>query len=255
MVISHIANWFHANQFILNVGKMNIVKFTQFNILCNPWTIVYDGRLLIKVLYFKFLCLFVDKHLNWKSHINKLPSKLKSVCYTIKQLSSVLNIEVLRIVYFANFPSLLYYGSIFWGSSSPGGHIFLLQKRIIRIMVGVTSKCLCRSLFRKLDTLSLPHLYIYLLMMCVVNNLDNYNMNSSVHRIYARYKNQLHRPVAELSYFQKGVFYFGIKIFNILPSTVLEHKNYKSQFKASLRKFLVANFFYSHAKFFTHCHN
>jgi len=34
-------------------------------------------------------------------------------------------------------------------------------------------------------------------MTCVVNNLDNYHMNSSIDRIDTRYKNQLHRPVAK----------------------------------------------------------
>ena len=62
-------------------------------------------------------------------------------------------------------------------------------------------------------------------MMCVVNNLDNYNIHSSIHRIDKRYKNQLQRPVEKLSCFQKGVLYFGIKIFNSLPSTILECKN------------------------------
>ena len=76
--------------------------------------------------------------------------------------------------------------------------------------------------------------------MYVVSNLDNYHMNSSIHRIDTRYKNQLHGPVAKLSCFQKGVFYSGIKILNSSPSANVECKNNKSQFKASLRRFLVA---------------
>jgi len=73
-----------------------------------------------------------------------------------------LNIEVLRVAYFASFQSLLEYGIILWGNSSHIGHIFSLQKRIIRIMFGVTSRWSCRSLFRKLDILTLSCLYIYL---------------------------------------------------------------------------------------------
>ena len=44
-VLKHITTWFHANQLILNMDKMNIVKFTPTNIVCNPLTIEYDGRL------------------------------------------------------------------------------------------------------------------------------------------------------------------------------------------------------------------
>jgi len=144
---SHFTNWFHANWLILNVGGMYIVKFTQSDVSCNPLTVVYDSKLLTKVVNFKFICLLIDKHLSWRSCIDKLLSRLSTVCYTIRKLSSVLNIEVLRTDYYANFKSFLDCGIIFWGNSSPVGHIFLLPKRIIRIMVGVTSKCSCRSLF------------------------------------------------------------------------------------------------------------
>jgi hypothetical protein len=55
MVISHNADWFHANQLILNVDKMNNVKFTPSNRLCSLLTTVYDGQIVTEVLNFKFL--------------------------------------------------------------------------------------------------------------------------------------------------------------------------------------------------------
>jgi hypothetical protein len=61
MVISHFANWFHANWLILNVDRMNIVKFTQSNVSCNPLTIVCDSNLLTKVVNFNlFVCLLIN---------------------------------------------------------------------------------------------------------------------------------------------------------------------------------------------------
>jgi hypothetical protein len=80
-------------------------------------------------------------------------------------------------------------------------------------------------------------------MMYVVDNLGNYHTNSSVHRTDTRYKNYLHRPVAKVSCFQKEVVYSRIKIFNSLPPAILECKGNKSQFQASLRRFLAANSF------------
>jgi hypothetical protein len=44
-VLKHITTWFHANQLILNMDKVNNVKFTPTNIVCNPLTIEYDGSL------------------------------------------------------------------------------------------------------------------------------------------------------------------------------------------------------------------
>jgi len=91
--------------------------------------------------------------------------------------------------------------------------------------------------------------------MYVVNNLDNYRKNSSVNTVDTRYKSQLHGPVAKLSCFQRGVFYSGIKIFSSFTSAILKCNNNKSQFKASLRRFLAANSFSSHEAFFPHSQN
>jgi hypothetical protein len=83
--------------------------------------------------------------------------------------------------------------------------------------------------------------------MYVVNNLENYHRISSVIG-FMRYKNQLHRLMVKLSCFQRGVLFSAIKIFNSFPSTILECKNNKPQFKATLRRFLVANSFCSLAE-------
>ena len=63
MVILHITTWFHAKQLILNVDKINIVKFTPSNQLSRPSTKLYDGKLLTQALNFKVLSLQFDKHL------------------------------------------------------------------------------------------------------------------------------------------------------------------------------------------------
>jgi hypothetical protein len=196
------------------LDKTNIVKFTPTNIVRNPLTIEYVGKVLTKVTNFKFLGLHIDNHFNWRRHIEWILLKLSAACYTIRKLSHVLNTDVLKIVYFTNFHSVIEYCVTFWGNSSNIGHVFLLQKKVIRIMVGASSRCSCRSLFRKLDILTLPCSYLYSLMLFVLKNMDNYQTNSSIHTMNTRCKNQLHRPVANLLSFQKGVFYSGLWIFN-----------------------------------------
>ena len=53
----------------------------------------------------------------------------------------------------------------------------------------------------------------------------------------------IHRPVANLSCFQKGASYSGIRIFNSLPQSITNLKNEKTQFKVALKKFLNAHSF------------
>jgi hypothetical protein len=74
----------------------------------------------------------------------------------MRKLSNILNAVALRIVYFAYFQSLVNYGIIFGGSSSTMHNVFLMQKRIIRIMRGLCPRSSCRCAFRKLDILTVP---------------------------------------------------------------------------------------------------
>jgi hypothetical protein len=60
-----------------------------------------------------------------------------------------------------------------------------------------------------------------------------------------RNKNQLQRPTAELSCFQKCACYAGIKIFNSITSLISR----KAQFKVALKRYLVTHFFNSVDKF------
>ena len=58
----------------------------------------------------------MDSHLSWKCHINVLLKKLNSVCFMMRKLSNLLNIDTLRIVYFAHFQSPINKGVILGGA-------------------------------------------------------------------------------------------------------------------------------------------
>jgi hypothetical protein len=58
-------------------------------------------------------------------------------------------------------------------------------------------------------------------------------------------KNHLHRPVANLSCFQKGAYYAGIKMFNILSPSIKTISDKKETFKVALKRCLNTHPFYS----------
>jgi hypothetical protein len=78
------------------------------------------------------------------------------------------------------------------------------------------------------------------IMNFIINNQEIFQTNSSLHNINTRNKLHLHN----LSCFQKGTFYAGIKIFNSLPPSVTNLKNDKAKFKTTLRKNLHTSSFY-----------
>ena len=123
------------------------------------------------------------------------------------------------------------------GNSSYSKKIFTLQKIIIRIMVGAHPRTSCRRRFTKLDILTVPSQYLYSLMSFFIGNQEKVQTNSSTHNINTINKHHLHRPVANLSCFQKGASCSGIRIFNSLPRSITNLKNEKTQFKVALKNF------------------
>jgi hypothetical protein len=213
--------------------KTNMLKFKTSNLPHQPLTVGYKQKYIKEITNIKFLGIKIDSSLTWKNHIDQMIPKLSAACYA------------LRMIYFGCFHSVMEYGVIFGGNSAGIDKVFKLQKTIVRIMAGVRSKCSCRGLFKKLDVLPVSCQYIFSLMIFVVDNLGSFQTNLTVHGLNRRNKTQLHRPIAKISCFQKGVSYAAVKIFDSLPSSISKLGNYKKQFKPALWRYLMTHCFYS----------
>jgi hypothetical protein len=97
---------------------------------------------------------------------------------------------------------------------------FYIQNKIIRIMAGTKRRVSCRELFKKFNILPLASEILLSLSSFVVDNLETFQTNSDIHNISTRYRYNLHVPNTNLSKYQNGVYYFGIKLFNNLPPTI-----------------------------------
>jgi hypothetical protein len=135
------------------------------------------------------------------------------------------------------------YGLIFWGISSYSCEIFRMQKRVTRIIVVCKSRVSCWNLSQKLKILPLKSQYIFSLLLFVVNNKDQFVVNSATYNINTRQSTNLHLPKTSLAVSQKGVHYLGIKLFNSLPSKIknslMTQKIYNSLKKSLAYKCLL----------------
>ena len=69
-------------------------------------------------------------------------------------------LNTLKSIYFANFNSHLRYGILFWGGDSQSTKVFKLQKKVVRLICNVKRKMSCRELFKTLNILPVPCVYI-----------------------------------------------------------------------------------------------
>jgi hypothetical protein len=86
-------------------------------------------------------------------------------------------------------------------------------------------------------------------MLFIIDNSNNFQTGLEIHGLHTRSKNQLFIPVANLTSVQKGIAYSGIKIYNSLPNSILNHRNDRKQFKNELYRYLLNNSFHSVKEF------
>jgi hypothetical protein len=62
------------------------------------------------------------------------------------------------------------------------------------------------------------YIYIYSLILFVINNKDLFKSNYEIHSCNTRHITNLHIPILCSTVFQKGPYYSGIRAYNHLPT-------------------------------------
>ena len=168
----------------------------------------------------------------------------------MRSLKPLVSQQMLHVVYYSHFHTIISYGLMFWGNSAHSNRVFRMQKKIIRIMTGSRSRDSCRKLFGHLNILPLPSLYIFSILRFVMKNRGLFVTNNEIHEHDTRQVHNLHLPPANLKKYQSGVFYMGIKLYNCLPAHIKEESNNIIKFESLLKKFLLDNTFYSLNEFY-----
>jgi hypothetical protein len=91
---------------------------------------------------------------------------------------------------------------------------------------------------------------IYIPNTFVIKNKDQFIPNSQVHKINKRQTSNLYLTSANLTIYQKGVYYSGIKIYNHLPTDIKNLSGDKNKVKLALKGSVLHNSFYSLEEYF-----
>jgi len=116
-------------------------------------------------------------------------------------------------------------------------------------MTGSRPKTSCKPLFQSLGILTITSQYILSLMKFLLKNQEKFTSNTKVHYINTRNKLKLHKPISNLTLYQKGVYYMRIRIFNELPDCIARLVENKKSFIFKT-VFIVSKSFYSLDEFF-----
>ena len=230
--------WFETNNLVLNEEKTNVIIFsTERTTKTKPSQITLDGKVVNTVSQAKFLGVIIDEFLKWSPHIAKLLGKLNQVCFAFRITCNYMCMQALKIMYYANFESLLRYGIIFWGNSSDAEIIFRIQKRGLRILYKMNFRESCRGVFKREGILTMYGLYLHECLLYLNKNKDKFLSNNS-NVTYNTRTLDIYYPNHRLSMSEKNPSYMCIKIFNKLPHNIKCITSFK-QFKTKTKKLLI----------------
>jgi hypothetical protein len=86
--------------------------------------------------------------------------------------------------------------------------------------------------------------------MFIVQHKDLFITSIENHNLETRQSNNLYISRGNLTIYQKGAYYLGIKIFNKLPLNIKNVNGNIVKFKIALKKFLYTNSFYTLEEYF-----
>ncbi|PSN55673.1 hypothetical protein C0J52_03183 [Blattella germanica] len=147
----------------------------------------------------KFLGIRLDDNLTWSSHTEDVSSRLSRVIFLLRNLKNFITPVYARSAYFSFFQSVFRYGLISWGNSGRIREILILQKKH-------------KPLFIKLEVLTVINLFIYDVLLYTLNNMNNYNLVSTIHNHNTRNNKNIQVPYTRLSRTVNSHMITGVKI-------------------------------------------
>ena len=93
----------------------------------------------------------------------------------------------------------------------------------------------CRQPFKQSNFLPVPSQYILSVLLFLTENKDQFMTNSQMHKITAWQTFDLYILAANLTIYQKVVYYQEIKIYYHLPKTIEDLSGAKNKFKLALK--------------------
>ena len=247
--LEKVALWLTANKLSLNVNKTHLMIFkTRKKRLSHNAHVVLNGSPIEKVKYTKFLGIFIDEELSWKYHINHISAKVSKMVGIMAKARHHLSLKLLLTLYNTMIYPYLTYCNVIWANtySTRLRSIFMLQKKIVRIITFSNYTEESRPLFKSLKILDIYELNTYLTGIFMYwyyhGNLPAYFINffvqnESIHSYGTRSATKIHIEFKRTNYAKFSLKYKGATMWNSLPDDIKNIDSF-NRFKKGLKLYI-----------------
>ena len=121
--LDKLNTWFSANQLLINIDKTNLVLFMtrqkeqHISVDQEVHNLKLSSIDIKNTEKVKFLGIFLDKNISFKSHIQYIHTKILKGIYALSRAAKILPIDALKSLYSALVLPYLNYGLLTWGGA------------------------------------------------------------------------------------------------------------------------------------------
>ena len=169
--LSNVTTWLEVNKLSLNTEKTKLMVYHMPQKKVSYPNIYINHSIIECVSEFNFLGITIDKSLNWKGHIDKTCNKISKYTGVFYRMRQFLPQYILILIYKSLISPVFYYGLCLWGCNT--NRVFLLQKRILRIITGSYYIAHTEPIFKALKLLNIDDLYTIQLLKLYYKIINN----------------------------------------------------------------------------------
>ena len=163
--LATIAEWLKVNELSLNIKKTYYMCLsTKYNTTpCISRQMC--GKPIVEVFKSTFLGVIINNELSWKDHVSFVCRKVAHGIGVIIKARKVLHSESLKCLYYPFiYPYMMFCNQV-WVSAYKTNikPLFILQKRVVRIILRVCPRSPSEPLFTTLKSLNCKNIFIYLI--------------------------------------------------------------------------------------------
>ena len=125
----NLSKWMHTNNLVLNVKKTKcmVIRPKGSVVDTSHIDLQINSENIKQVEYFKFLGVWLDSKLIWEKQVDMLCHKLTQQKYFIQQVSAMLLLDSLKLLYYSYIHSNILYRVLVWGSMISKKSIYQLS--------------------------------------------------------------------------------------------------------------------------------
>ena len=232
--LSALSDWLCLNKLTMNISKTKYINYSlsqRTSLKENDFKVFLNGSIIERVDSFKFLGIYIDEHLTWKSHMHKILSKIQRNLGVIRRVSCFLPKKALIQLFHSLILSHIRYGIIVWhhGQISLRKKIQACANKFLRMIFFMKRQESVKQLMIDNELLSVNQIFnveISKLMQRVALDFipspftDIFQNQERLSHITTRSSSNYYQPFMTTKKCQQSINYTGPFIWGSIPSDV-----------------------------------